>query len=669
MLNRYSIKFKLFILLSVAILSFISVFAFFWFYNTNNTKHQIEAFNQTIFKEYMQKNEAYQKEASEKNLEEYFSLVSQVLASDAYELDYDAIQSKIGNFLDHNGLCTLEIRDVLSHSNMASAMRNCISQDILYKEIPVVFKNERIALLTIGYSLEHIHSKIRQENHQLNEKSEVLQQKIDESFSKHFYLQALIFFLMAFGMLLYMWYQIDTTVVKPIEKLLYQMQNIEFKKNQNEDDHTQAFKQTEIGQLSNYFHQHIGKLVSQLHQRVNYDSVTHLYSKQKFLDDVDHANVHTLAIIDLGNFKEANNFFGADVGDKILNYTAKHLLHFFDEPYFKLYRLHSDEFAIIVTNGCSLEFFIEKLNTFANDFSNQQFNHDGTLLSFTVAIGVTSKKSSPVKSMTCASIALKQAKNSQETIVTYHEHIPIIKEYENNIHMVNIIKEAIKRQDVIPYFQPIYSHAHSKITKYEALMRINHKGVIVPPLDFLDIAKKSNTYKQLSEHMVMKVISFLKKNNDKSIAINFSVNDIMNKRFCSWLLALIAESQLAHRITFEITEQEGIQNFDVIKDFIAEAKKIGIKIAIDDFGSGYSNFEHLIHLDVNYLKIDGSLIRNIDTDKNAQLIVQTIVNFAKSLHIETIAEYVSSEEIFNYVRNLGIDYSQGYYIGHPKATF
>ena len=169
--------------------------------------------------------------------------------------------------------------------------------------------------------------------------------------------------------------------------------------------------------------------------------------------------------------------------------------------------------------------------------------------------------------------------------------------------------------------------------------------------------------------MVMKVISFLKKNNDKSIAINFSVNDIMNKRFCSWLLALIAESQLAHRITFEITEQEGIQNFDVIKDFIAEAKKIGIKIAIDDFGSGYSNFEHLIHLDVNYLKIDGSLIRNIDTDKNAQLIVQTIVNFAKSLHIETIAEYVSSEEIFNYVRNLGIDYSQGYYIGHPKATF
>lgn len=410
-------------------------------------------------------------------------------------------------------------------------------------------------------------------------------------------------------------------------------------------------------------------MVSQLHQRVNYDSVTHLYSKQKFLDDVDHANVHTLAIIDLGNFKEANNFFGADVGDKILNYTAKHLLHVFDEPYFKLYRLHSDEFAIIVTNGCSLEFFIEKLNTFANEFSNQQFNHDGTLLSFTVAIGVTSKQSTPVKSMTCASIALKQAKNSQETIVTYHDQIPIIKEYENNIHMVNIIKEAIKRQDIIPYFQPIYSHAQSKITKYEALMRINHKGTIVPPLDFLEIAKKSNTYKQLSENMVMKVISFLKKNNDKSIAINFSVNDIMNKRFCSWLLHVIAESQLAHRITFEITEQEGIQNFDVIKDFITEAKKIGIKIAIDDFGSGYSNFEHLIHLDVNYLKIDGSLIRNIDKDKNAQLIVQTIVNFAKSLHIETIAEYVSSEEIFNYVRNLGIDYSQGYYIGHPKATF
>jgi EAL domain-containing protein (putative c-di-GMP-specific phosphodiesterase class I) len=104
----------------------------------------------------------------------------------------------------------------------------------------------------------------------------------------------------------------------------------------------------------------------------------------------------------------------------------------------------------------------------------------------------------------------------------------------------------------------------------------------------------------------------------------------------------------------------------VVKEFIAEAKRIGVEIAIDDFGSGYSNFEHLIHLDVNYLKIDGSLIQNLDTDENAQLIVKTIVQFAQALHIKTIAEYVSSEEIFNHVKELGIDYSQGYFIGKPE---
>jgi EAL domain-containing protein (putative c-di-GMP-specific phosphodiesterase class I) len=197
-------------------------------------------------------------------------------------------------------------------------------------------------------------------------------------------------------------------------------------------------------------------------------------------------------------------------------------------------------------------------------------------------------------------------------------------------------------------------------------MRIHHRGLIIPPLDFLDVSKKSNTYRHLSSQMVMKVISHLKSHPSDTIAINITANDITRKEFCTWLLSVIEQSHLGNHITFEITEQEGIENFDVVKEFIAEAKRIGVEIAIDDFGSGYSNFEHLIHLDVNYLKIDGSLIENIDKDENAQLIVKTIVTFAQALHIKTIAEYVSSEEIFKHVQALGIDYSQGYFIGKPE---
>lgn len=664
MFNRHSIKFKLFTILTIVILSFIVVFSLFWLHNTHQIKTQIASSNQLIVKESTQKNEVVQKEASEKSLEEYFKLVAQIVALDAYNLDYDAIQSKIANFLDHESLCTLEITDNISKSNVATAMRNCVSKTVLHKEIPIFSHYENIASLKVGYSLEYIDTKIKRENDYLTTQSHLLQQKVDESFSSYFYAQGIIFFLLALGMLTIVWYQIDRTVVKPIETLLHHMETME--NNESATFSNSTFSKTEIGQLSKYFHKHIGKLITQLHVKANFDSVTKLYSKQKLLDDLGDANNHTLAILDLENFKEANNFFGVDVGDAILRYTAKHLVSSFDEPCFRLYRLHSDEFAIVATQHNTFEEFLGKLHLFASEFSNQEFNNDGTNLSFNVSIGLTPFKENPVKSMTCALIALKHAKNSKEILMHYSDELPIMKEYEKNIYTLGLIKEAIKENGVIPYFQPIFSHKEGAITQYEALMRINYKGSIIPPFDFLDVSKKSNTYRHLSEQMVMKVISHLKRHPSDTIAINITANDITRKEFCTWLLSIIEQSHLGHRITFEITEQEGIENFDVVKEFIAEAKRIGIKIAIDDFGSGYSNFEHLIHLHVDYLKIDGSLIQNIDKDENAQLIVKTIVAFSQALHIKTIAEYVSSEEIFNHVKALGIDYSQGYFIGKPE---
>jgi len=666
MFNRHSIKFTLFTIVTMVILSFIFVFSLFWFHNTNQIKLQIASSNNAIVKDSTQKNALIKKEASERHLEEYFKLVAEVIALDAYNLDYDAIQSKITNFLDHEGLCSLEIVDEVSKSNVATAVQNCGAGTVFLKEMAIFYNHERIASLKIEYSLEHIDEKIKRENDYLIAQSQRLQHNVDQSFLNYFYLQGIIFLVMALGILLIVWHQIDKTVVKPIGTLLHRMETMEMSDPSLVLKSDPNFSQTEIGQLSAYFHQHIGKLIAQLQLRANYDSVTQLYSKQKLLDDLNDTNYHTLAIIDLENFKEANNFFGVDVGDAILRYTAKHLVHAFNEPCFRLYRLHSDEFAIVATQHNTFEEFLDKLHLFASEFSDEEFNNDGTLLSFNISIGLTPMKQTPIKSMTCALIALKHAKNSKEMLVHYSDELPIIKAYEKNIYTLGLIKEAIKENGVIPYFQPIFCHEKGVITKYEALMRINHKGTIIPPFDFLGVSKKSNTYHHLSSQMVMKVISYLKKYPNDTVAINITANDITRKEFCTWLLSVIQESNLGSQVTFEITEQEGIENFDVVKEFIADAKRIGIEIAIDDFGSGYSNFEHLIHLDVNYLKIDGSLIQNIDKDENAQLIVKTIVQFAQALHIKTIAEYVSSEEIFTHVKELGIDYSQGYFIGKPE---
>jgi len=553
MFNRHSIKFKLFTIVTMVIVSFIAIFFLFWVRNTHHIKMQIATSNALIVKRSTQENETVQKKASESHLEEYFKLVAQVIALDAYNLDYDAIQSKISNFLNHEGLCTLEITDTVSQKNIATAMRNCMTPTILHKEIPIFFRHELIATLNVGYSLEHIDAKIKRENDYLRAQSMLLQESVDESFLNYFYLQAVVFFLMTLGMLTIVWYQIDRTVVKPIGVLLHHMEIMDVNEPTFSSERTLAFSQTEIGQLSEYFHKHIAKLIAQLHLRANYDALTQLYSKQKLLDDLKNSNHHTLAILDLENFKEANNFFGVDVGDAILRYTATYLVHSFSEPCFRLYRLHGDEFAIVATQHNTFEEFVDKLQCFASEFSNEEFNNDGTLLSFGISIGIAPIQETPSKSMTCALVALKHAKNSKEPLVHYSDELPIIKAYEKNIYTLNLIKHAIKENTVIPYFQPIFSHKEGAITKHEALMRIQYKGTIIPPLDFLEVSKKSNTYHHLSAHMAMKVIAHLKTHPHDSIAINITANDMIRKDFCAWLLNVIEQNGIGHRMTFEIT--------------------------------------------------------------------------------------------------------------------
>ena len=131
----------------------------------------------------------------------------------------------------------------------------------------------------------------------------------------------------------------------------------------------------------------------------------------------------------------------------------------------------------------------------------------------------------------------------------------------------------------------------------------------------------------------------------------------------------LKSSKASTRVTFELLESEAVSDFKKLERFISEVKRHGAKIAIDDFGSGYSNFSYLTKMSADYIKIDGSLIRNIDVDKSSLLVVETIVDFAKKLGIKTVAEYVHSSVVMDKVKELGIDYSQGFYIDEPSINF
>ncbi len=133
-------------------------------------------------------------------------------------------------------------------------------------------------------------------------------------------------------------------------------------------------------------------------------------------------------------------------------------------------------------------------------------------------------------------------------------------------------------------------------------------------------------------------------------------------------MEMLKKYDIASRVVFEIVESEGIEDFKEINNFIDKVKELGCKIAIDDFGSGYSNFEYLIKLNADYIKIDGSLIKDILIKKSNEEIVITIIDFAKRQGFKTIAEFVSTKEIFEKVKDLGIDYAQGYYIDEPSST-
>jgi EAL domain-containing protein (putative c-di-GMP-specific phosphodiesterase class I) len=123
-----------------------------------------------------------------------------------------------------------------------------------------------------------------------------------------------------------------------------------------------------------------------------------------------------------------------------------------------------------------------------------------------------------------------------------------------------------------------------------------------------------------------------------------------------------------NRVSFELLESEGVTDFGKFATCIEDMKRVGCKIAIDDFGTGYSNFDVILRLNLDFLKIDGTLIEKMDTDINSRILVENIVNFSRKLGIKTIAEYVHSSQIYSIVKTLGIDYSQGFYLGAPKPA-
>jgi EAL domain-containing protein (putative c-di-GMP-specific phosphodiesterase class I) len=262
-------------------------------------------------------------------------------------------------------------------------------------------------------------------------------------------------------------------------------------------------------------------------------------------------------------------------------------------------------------------------------------------------------------------MALKLAKKAGSEYMIFNENLQLAQQYEENIKMANTIKDAIHNDKIIPYFQPIFDLKTEKVHKYEALVRlVQEDGSVLAPFFFLETSRKVKLYPQITKIMIQKTFSYFS-GSGINFSINLSFDDILNKNTRKFLFSKIKEYKIASQLTIEILETLENNNAIIVDEFIEKVYESGAIIAIDDFGSGYANFQHMTTMRSDIMKIDGSLIKNIATDKNARLVVETIIVFAQKLNKKIIAEFVHSKEVYDIVKELGIEYAQGYYLGKP----
>lgn len=416
--------------------------------------------------------------------------------------------------------------------------------------------------------------------------------------------------------------------------------------------------------INKYLEEEVNAKTLELRQQLYTNSLTGLPNRLSLLHDISGFSEGALLIINIDDFKEINDFFGQVAGDNILISFAKKLETIFTkENKVKLIHLTGDEFALFFIKKPSLERFVHIAHALIEDVEKMVFFHEENELSIRVTIGGAFQVEEALEK---ADIALKSAKKQGKSFLLYDEKLNVEKQYKNNIEWVKKLNTAIENDRIVPYFQPIYDNKTNKIVSCECLIRlIDNDNNIISPFHFLTIAKKSKLYAKLTKIMIEKSCKYFE-HSDCDFSVNLSIEDMIDEDIVNFIKYNIDKYNVKEKIVFEILETEGIESYDEVLRFIDEMKALGCKIAIDDFGSGYSNFEYLLQLNIDYIKIDGSLIKNIDIDKNAQIVVETVVSFAKKLNKMVIAEYVHSKEVYKKVKELNIDRTQGFYLAEPQ---
>lgn len=393
----------------------------------------------------------------------------------------------------------------------------------------------------------------------------------------------------------------------------------------------------------------------------NITKTKNIAALNKKLLEIDDAS---LALININRFNNLNNLYGYTKGDEVIKKLSSTLLVLLNNTQFELYHIHVDEFAILNYSSPfeNFSYFMKELQSFIN--ANKVLI-DGKEIPINITVALSNEKKDNL--ITSCSMAMHQAKAHRDKFRCYEHSESDTKQYQDNIEWTLKIQDAIKNSNIVPFYQAIFDTHTQEVQKYEALMRLKYEEGYASPFFFLDIAKRSNLYIDLSYMMIQKVFEQIQKSST-TFSINLTAQDIESDLIRNYCYEMLQNKEIASRTIFEIVESEELHNTPRINQFLLQLKELGAKISIDDFGTGYSNFEYLLRLEADIIKIDGSLIKDIDTNIDSEDIVRTIVSFAKRKNIQVVAEFVSSESIYQKVKEIGVDYVQGYLFSQPHLT-
>jgi EAL domain-containing protein (putative c-di-GMP-specific phosphodiesterase class I) len=374
-------------------------------------------------------------------------------------------------------------------------------------------------------------------------------------------------------------------------------------------------------------------------------------------------------LIKIDNYETNENFYGSNIAQHLdieFSKTLNQYKQMIGE--YSIYHVTSGKFALLLKQGNALsKSMVQRFCVqFSEDvkkskYSFNEYNFDvNVTMSFSASSGTLYEDANAI---------LTEAIAQKKDFLLSYDVIDFIKNsLRENLNMHKTIKIAMKNDKILPFFQPLFNMHTKEIKRYEALVRMyDEDGNLIPPGPyFLEVAKKGKLYSQVTKVLFNKVLAKIRE-NDCEISVNLSSLDIEDHIMSEHLLSLLEKNRdITHNLIFELLEDKDTQDYEYVKSFINRARAFGVKIAIDDFGSGYSNFIRIIEFQPDIIKIDGSLVEDITNCASNRKTVEAIKIFSDKIGAKTVAEYVTNQDTYDIISEIGIDYAQGFHIGKPE---